>query len=322
MTEHLKMLVSPNWHDIEGFSLVDKFNLIRSHNIDILIDLNGHAYGGSVELMVLKPAPIIMSYLGYPNHTLVDEYDYRISDRIADPPSNQEDDMQKEETIYLPRSFLCYQPFPMFQMQDINMNVSDEKVHIGIFNKIAKHNVVIRDIWKRLLKKHPNVILHIKLNNFEKSTMVYRSFPPKQLKYIQFDNNLNKYYQNYNKVDMCVDTFPYSGTATTCSSLLMGIVPYTIYGRDRHVSSVSASLLLNMDLKEQVCDTTDEYFDKISREIDRITTEKNTNNDKYIEYVNEARNNIRNEFLYFMEPNTFVSEYEEMLESTYKKHFE
>jgi predicted O-linked N-acetylglucosamine transferase (SPINDLY family) len=82
-----------------------------------------------------------------------------------------------------------------------------------------------------------------------------------------FDNA--GHYEQYNKIDIALDSFPYNGTTTTCDALYMGVPVITILG-DRHCSRVSASLLTAVGLPELIAKDEDEFV-KIAAELAQNT---------------------------------------------------
>jgi predicted O-linked N-acetylglucosamine transferase (SPINDLY family) len=316
VTDHLKSMVETNkWFDVHGYTDELLETLIRSHSLDILIDLNAHAYNGKLNVLMGKPAPVILNYLGFPDHAHLPEFSGHIVDKYSNPDETETISPNREKSLYMPRSFLCFTPFEMFPIPDISIKTPKDAVVIGILNKIAKHNPIVRNVWQRMVDKYQWVQLHIKLNKFEVKTNTYVDFPKAQVKYLQFNDQLDEYYDMFNSVDICLDTYPYSGTATTCSGLLMGVVPHTIYDKKRHVSNVSASILLNMGYNKTISPSVEDYEKSIEQALLRIRDEKMTDMDEFRKRENHQRLTVRNEFNEFMEPNRFVKEFEDLLYS-------
>jgi len=90
-------------YKICGLSMIEAADLIHSHEIDILFDLNGHTENSRLDLFSLNPAPIQISYLGFPNTTGLEAIKYRITDSIADNPESSQ--VYSETLIRMPRCF-------------------------------------------------------------------------------------------------------------------------------------------------------------------------------------------------------------------------
>jgi len=98
------------WRDISTMNDLDTAKLIRGDRIEILIDLAGHTGGSRLGIFAMRPAPVQMTYLGYPNTTGLHCMDYRIADVHTDPVGSTEH-LHTERLIRLPRTFACYRPY-------------------------------------------------------------------------------------------------------------------------------------------------------------------------------------------------------------------
>ena len=96
------------WRDISPMVDQDAADRIRADGIDILVDLAGHAAGGRLLLFARKPAPVQVTWLGYPDTTGLDTVDYRLTDAIVDPEG--EDRWSSERLLRLPDTMWCYGP--------------------------------------------------------------------------------------------------------------------------------------------------------------------------------------------------------------------
>ena len=107
------------WHPLGHMVDARAAERISELKIDVLIELNGLTGGERLVLLLLKPAPLILTYLGYPNITGMPTVDARLTDRFTDPP---EADVAlasaatavgvatPERLVRLDGPFLCYRP--------------------------------------------------------------------------------------------------------------------------------------------------------------------------------------------------------------------
>ncbi len=247
------------WTRISEMSNQDVIYYMKNiHHIDVLLDLIGLGIGNRIELIAMKPAPIIINYLGYPDYMHMPTVDYRLVDSISDPLTH-DNDLHKEQyhsgmgycekLLRMPRCFLCYHLFDNVALPNIRRKRTDallpNELRCAIMNKRSKWHPIIIDAWKQILVNNPNIVLYLKVGENDDVSDVYiRELPKHQIRHIPFSEDLGSYLDFYNEIDVCLDTYPYSGTTTTCSSLVMGVPIVTIYDpKNRHVSNVTASLL-------------------------------------------------------------------------------
>ena len=265
-TLRLKNLVD-DWRDTIGMTDTQLINVIRDDKVDILVDLAGHTTGNRLNVFSNKPAPVQISYLGYPNTTGISAIDYRISDKYADAPGITERYFT-EELVRLPDSFLCYKP-PV-DCPDVGILPAIQKGHVtfGCFNNPAKLNVEIIAIWSELLCKLPGAKLLLKGRHFrDENTQKFYINKFKQHgvrdEHIIFYSLIPSYYEHmnlYNNVDIALDTFPYNGTTTTCEALWMGVPVITLAGQV-HQSCVGKSILTNVGLQQFIAKTPEEFIE-------------------------------------------------------------
>ena len=61
-------------------------DLIYSHRIHVLVNLNGYTKGARTDVFALRPAPIQAMWLGYPGTSGASFMDYIITDAVTSPP--------------------------------------------------------------------------------------------------------------------------------------------------------------------------------------------------------------------------------------------
>ena len=101
------MVASDHWRSIAGIDDSDVANLVKDDKIDILVDLSGHTAKNRLLVFAQKPAPIQVTWLGYPNTTGLSAIDYRFTDIIADP-IGEADELHSETLVRLANGFQCY----------------------------------------------------------------------------------------------------------------------------------------------------------------------------------------------------------------------
>lgn len=243
----------------------DVCELIQNDKIHILFDLSGHTAGNRLDVFSQKPAPIQISYIGYPNTTGLDSMDYRITDNYCD--DNQ--DQFSETLLKLDDSFLCYDPFVTPQITDQQPILKNGYITFGCFNRLNKISDSVINVCKSLLDTVPNSQFIFKtkalMNKKVRETFLTKfGKNAERVKILDCTNTHNEHLVVYNEVDISIDTFPYSGTTTSCESLLMGVPVLTLFKQHLHSNNVTSSLLKNSDLDFYVCHSQEDFTDKVS----------------------------------------------------------
>ncbi|MSU70868.1 MAG: tetratricopeptide repeat protein [Opitutus sp.] len=73
------------WCETNGLSDEQLAERIRADRIDILVDLTLHSPNHRLGVFARKPAPVQVTFAGYPGSTGLDTIDYRLSDPWLDP---------------------------------------------------------------------------------------------------------------------------------------------------------------------------------------------------------------------------------------------
>jgi protein O-GlcNAc transferase len=249
--------------DIAGLSYNAAARCIYEDQVDILIDLKGYTKGNKLEICALRPAPIQVSYLGFPGTTGGEFFDYIISDKIVTPEDHTP--YYSEKFVYMPH---CY------QVNDHTQTISNKnwkKVDFGLpescfvfssFNQPYKIDPVIFGSWMRILQRVPEGILWLIFENkiveenlrreaeargVKPERLIFATFLPK-------DEHLAR--QRF--ADLALDTRIYNGHTTTSDALWAGAPVITLQGT-HFASRVSASILSAMWLPELITNSSEEY---------------------------------------------------------------
>jgi protein O-GlcNAc transferase len=268
-------------------------DMIYADGIDILIDLNGNTAGARFDIFALKPAPIQVTYLGYPGTSGLLQMDYRITDYVADHPKSTQ--KYTEKLVYLDEPGLqrgpvgpvihgCFLTYSWIK-NDWQTNSPEfikeypngikaytqtkdptSGLIFGSINRAPKNSPQYLAMIKELMSTIPDSKILIKVNTLcDQEYTVGKLLDTlginrDRLIIVNYQLDPKEYYNIFNKIDVLLDTWPYSGTTTTCDCLFMGTPVVTLYNKDIHAHCVSASIL-NRIAPELVSHSVSEYID-------------------------------------------------------------
>lgn len=247
------------WRDISNLNDEDAAKLIRADEIDILFELSGHSAGNRLPILVYRPAAVQISGLGYMNSTGLNCVDYFLSDVNC----NADSKYFTENIIAMDHSHFCYTPLKNFPAVKHKKN---KHVIFGCFNHFSKVTDSILIAWREILKAVPKSKLILKHKIFD--TAECRNFVLERLKNlglniarIEIRGFSQNYLNEYNEIDIALDTFPYNGGLTTCEALYMGVPVISLRG-DRHGNRMAYSILKNVGLENLAVSNLDEYIQR------------------------------------------------------------
>jgi len=260
---------------VEGHSWLpdeEVARIIYEDELDLLVELTGHTGNNRLSVLARRPAPVIVTWMGYPHTTGLSRVDYRISDERADPPCLP--GLTTEKLVYLPDCFLCYTP--PTNAPPVVLRPAQESygcVTFGCFNNLAKVSTLTIRLWSQLLREVPGARLFLKSKALlcqavqEKFRRAFAAFDidSSRLDLSGLQPQTGSHLQMYSFVDVALDTAPYAGTTTTCEALYMGIPVVTLSGQGIHAQSVGASLLAAVQLGDLVASTEDEFVRTASK---------------------------------------------------------
>ena len=308
------------WHVVKNMSPEQLKKRIEQDNIDILFDLSAHTGDNRLDTFVLKPAPIQISYCGYPNSSGIKSMDYRITDNFCDSEKSQI--YYQEKFIFMNKCFLAYTPsMGIENIPQISEPpcVKNGYITFGTFNRYNKINDMVIGVWEKLLLAAPTARFVIKTKEFLTQKLYdqfLNAFKDKsvleRVKILPYSDTYGDHLPDYNKMDIAVDTFPYSGTTTSCESLMMGVPILTLFDNVRHYHSqnVTSSLMKNCSLDEYVTYSQQEYIDKGAYFANNLDKFKNIKNEVRSAFINGP----------VCDYTTFVNEFEDKLVNVYKNH--
>jgi protein O-GlcNAc transferase len=250
------------WRSIVACSDEEVDQQIREDRIDILVDLALHSANNRLPIFARKPAPVQISYLGYCGTTGIAAMDYRFSDRYLDPPDNDLS-CYTEKTVWLPRTYWCYQPWEGAAEPAKPPSLKNGYVTFGCLNNFAKISPSAIKLWARILATTPNshIILHAPVGKHRDDVTEQFRRGGVQADRVTFvgQQPWTQYTQKYSEIDIALDPFPYGGGITTCDALWMGVPVVSLSGHTA-VGRGGRSILSILGLSDLVAFTPDQYL--------------------------------------------------------------
>jgi protein O-GlcNAc transferase len=251
------------WRDISRTTDEKAAEIIRSDRIDILVDLALHSAGNRLPLFALKPAPVQITYLGYPGSAGVQTIDYRISDPYIDPPDS-DPSIYSERTIHLQHCYLCYNRDSVVPPVAPSPALANGYATFGCLNnpsKICDEPVML---WGQILAALPNsrFILHAPPGQHRRRILEIlgrAGVSSDRVEFVPYQSWI-EYMKTYNRIDIALDPFPYGGGITSCEALLMGVPIVALRGATA-VGRLTYSLLSNIGHADLAASSPAQYVD-------------------------------------------------------------
>ena len=277
-----------HWCDIASLNEQAVARLILDDKIQILVDLNGHTRGSALKTLNMRPAPVIVNWLGYPGTMGSPCHHYIIADDFIIPKDSEV--FYSEKVKRLP----CYQPNDRKKV----VAKSPTRAEVGLpedamvycsFNGVQKLTSFTWGRWMSILKLVPNSVLWMLAT--EPTTDRLRELAseygvaPERLFFAAPMANAD-HVARYPLADLFLDSFPYGAHTTASDALWMGVPMVTLAGRG-FAARVCGSLVKSAGVEELICTTADEYVAKAvalgtnhqERQAlrDRLVANRNTN---------------------------------------------
>jgi predicted O-linked N-acetylglucosamine transferase (SPINDLY family) len=238
---------------------------IADDGIQILVDVNGYTREGRTKLVALRPAPIIVNWLGFPGTMASPHHHYIVADPWIIPPESER--YYSEKVVRLP----CYQP------TDRKRAVApppESRAAIGLpetgtvfccFNGSHKITRFVIERWLTILERVPGSVLWLLdgpagYRERMGSEAARRGIDPARLVYAPKLRN-PEHLARLALADLVLDTTPYGAHTTASDALWMGVPVLTVSGRS-FASRVCGSLVRSAGLPDLVVDTAADYIDR------------------------------------------------------------
>ena len=252
------------WRQVEKLSHAELAQLVTSDAVDILIDLSGHTGFNRLPTFARKPAPLQLTWIGYPGTTGLQAMDYFLTDRYFSPPGEL-DDQFTEKLVRLPAT-APFLPSPEAPAISPAPAIENGYMTFGSFNRASKLNRGVIARWAKLLRLVPSArMLIAAMPNKQTSDMLRSWFTregiaSERLTFYGYTNTRD-YLALHHQVDICLDTSPYTSGTTGFHALWMGVPTLTLVGTTLP-SRASASILLPAGLPEFVTYSEEEFLER------------------------------------------------------------
>lgn len=256
---------SAEWRDVSNLDYIQLAEQIRADEIDILVDCGGHTCNNRLAVFALRPAPVQISAIGWVGSTGLYDTDYILTDNYCAP--FETNPFYTEKFLTISGSHFCFSylrgKYPEITESPFRRN---GYITFGCFNNFAKITDKMLENWSIILNKVPNskLILKHKLLGYEEGQQLAKARLLKagiSIDRVELRGFSSDYLQQYNDIDIALDTFPYTGGMTTFDSLYMGVPVISLVGK-RHGERFGFSLLSNAGLDMLTADNEDEYIAK------------------------------------------------------------
>lgn len=248
------------WRDVRTMDDSALSDLIRSDNIDILVDITMHMANGRPLVFARKPAPIQVAWLAYPGTTGIGTIDYRFSDPRLDPPGFESH--YTERTVRLPDSFWCYDPLTDQPQVNPLPALTRGYLTLGCLNNPCKVTDHTLRLWSGVMRALPSAKLLLMVppgphRQHLLQRLATHEIAAQRVSFVAHRPRAD-YLRTYHDIDLGLDTFPYNGHTTSLDSFWMGVPVVTRVGQTC-VGRGGLSQLFQLDLLELAAES-DEAF--------------------------------------------------------------
>jgi protein O-GlcNAc transferase len=267
-------------------SQAERLQFVTDARYDILIDLAGHTGNNGLAILLNKPAPMQVSWLGFPATTGLSAMDYKFTDHVTDPEGAEQE--YTEKLFRMDSLFCCYRPHsrnPLWRYQPAYVvkptpAMTNGWVTFGSCNNLGKLTDGVLTLWGELLRSNERYRLLIEGKNLDQSEFADQfqqrcaglGVPTDRLLLVGLD--ARNQYLTYHDIDIALDPFPLTGGTTTFDLLWMGVPLVSMRG-DSFKSRLSTGILTYLQQEDWLADTPQQYLSiaqALASDVDRLNS--------------------------------------------------
>ena len=238
-------------------------NMVRKDGIDIIIDLNGFSSNHRLALFKNRLAPIQILWCGYTNTLGLKEMDYLIVDKNLIKPT--EENLYNEKVIYLPSIWNCHSGYKHDRKENDAPSKKNQFITFGSFNNFKKINDDVIEVWSQILKKVKNSRLILKTSVATSQELYEEKFKKlgvlSSITFLKYNKNFDDHLNEYKKIDIALDTFPWNGVTTSFEAIWMN-VPVIVMDGYNFNSRCGSSINKNLNLTSLIGENKEDYVNK------------------------------------------------------------
>lgn len=252
------------WRNVAAMDDVALAKQIRDDEIDILIDLSGHTAGSRLTAFALRPAPVMVSWLGYFATTGLPYIDAVLLDQWHVTPETYQQFIEPIELLPSGRFYYGSVPWAPKEVSEPPFE-KNGYITFGCFNNTAKLNPDVFAVWSQILAAVPRSRLVLKwrtFNDAQFSASVRQAFAARAIDPTRIELRGAGFHvdvlKEYADIDIALDPFPFTGGLTSCEALWMG-VPVVTWPQGSVVSRQTKAFLSAIGLDDLVAADADDY---------------------------------------------------------------
>ena len=265
-TNDLKFFFS-KWHKVKNMNDLELTNLVRDDKINLLIDLSGHSANNRLPIFINKPAPVQLTWAGYLDTTGLNEIDYIIVDPFVVADQEQEK-LFAEKVWKLPDIWNSFTK-PNYTIEVATLPaIKNDFITFGSFNHLNKINNSVIKLWSKLLQKIPKSKLFLKYRNlnidYYKNSIINKFHDngiSQDRLILEGSSPREDLLKTYNKIDISLDPFPYSGGTTSFESIWMGVPVLVLKGK-KFISKCGESINHNLQMVDWIAEDEKDFISK------------------------------------------------------------
>ena len=251
--------------NISKLNNIESVNKVRELKLDIIIDLMGYTSTQRIELFKNRMAKNQIIWMGYCNTTGLENMDFIISD--PNLIKSDEEKLYSEKVIFLPKIWNSHCGFDFERKQNPPPFIKNKYFTFGSFNNFDKINEEVISVWSNILKKIENSKLVLKTSSKRLATKRLKELFEKKgvldsIKFIEREREFEKHLENYNEIDIALDTFPYNGVTTSFEAIWMGVPVLTMAGYNFN-SRCGESINKNLNMEQLIAKDEEDYVQKV-----------------------------------------------------------